>query len=117
MKKGTFPGTPVTVDVRTGASLAEEPRVRTCRHIWYSVLEVLSMRSWSAVGAALMVSVFVGVTAPAYAVVIPYNDVVIGPTTVLSGPQNAFTYTHDISPPFNPATDTILGGTLDIVVS
>jgi len=60
------------------------------------------MRPFSAASAALMFSAFVGVAAPAHAVVVPFNDVVSGPTTVPSGPQNAFTYTHDISLPSIP---------------
>jgi hypothetical protein len=64
-----------------------------------------------------MVSALAGFAAPASAAVITITDVVNGPVTVLSGPGNAFSYTHDISPPFNPATDTILGGTLAIQVS
>jgi PEP-CTERM motif len=75
------------------------------------------MRSLSAACAALMFSVVAGVASPADAVVINLTNTIIGPVTVLSGPQNAFSYTHDISPPFDPSTDTILGGTLTIVVS
>ena len=60
------------------------------------------MRSLSVATAALIFSALVGVAAPAHAVVVPFNDVVSGPTPVLSGPGNAFTYTHDISPPSIP---------------
>jgi hypothetical protein len=77
------------------------------------------MRSLSAAAAGLMFSAFVGVAAPASA--LPYSDVISGPTNILNGPGNAFTYTHDItdiaSGGFNPTTDTILGGTLAIQIS
>ena len=77
------------------------------------------MRSLSATAAGLMFSAFVGVAAPAYA--LPYSDVVNGPTPILNGPGNAFSYTHDItdiaSGGFSPGTDTITGGTLAIQIS
>jgi hypothetical protein len=72
------------------------------------------MKSLAIACAALMFPVLAGFVAPASAAVI--TDVVSGPVLVPSGPGNAFTYTHDISPPFVIGTD-ITGGTLTIEVS
>jgi hypothetical protein len=60
------------------------------------------MRFLSAACAALMFSVIVGFVAPASAALISITDVVSGPTPVLNGPANAFSYTHDLSPPSIP---------------
>jgi hypothetical protein len=76
------------------------------------------MRSLSAAFAALMFSVLVGFAAPAHAVVIVYNDVVSfepGGIELTVGGTDSVNFTHDITDSINPATDTILTGTITLV--
>jgi hypothetical protein len=70
--------------------------------------------------AALMVSALVGLASPAHAVVVVFNDVIDpGPAGIelTVGGTDSFSYTHDINDSINVATDTILSGTLTIIVS
>jgi hypothetical protein len=77
------------------------------------------MRSLSAAIAALTVSGLVAFASPVHAAIIVFNDVVSGGPagTTITAPGGSFTYTHDITAVFNPATDTIIGGTLTIILS
>jgi PEP-CTERM motif len=77
------------------------------------------MRRSSATYAALMVSALVGLASPAHATLVNFNDVIDGGPkgTTLTGPNNSFSFTHNINDSINVATDTIISGTLTIILS
>ena len=78
------------------------------------------MRSLSAACAVLAVCALAGVTSPAQAAPVIFNDVISGGLTgtqLKVGGTSSTIFTHDITAIFNPAIDTIQNGTLTIVVS
>ena len=67
------------------------------------------MRSLSAACAVLAVCALAGVTSPAQAAPVIFNDVISGGLTgtlLTVGGTSSYTFTHDITAAFNPATDT-----------
>lgn len=76
------------------------------------------MRSLPLVCAALAFPLLAGIAAPAHAVVIPFTDVYDpADITLTVGGTASHSFTHDITDSIDVATDTILSGTLAIVLS